>query len=70
VLVSTLTSIGEQAAKRACQTDLALARMTPLKRDKLLTKCQILEEQTVMQAKEANQRSEGESKEMKDSGEL
>jgi len=35
-----------------------------------LTKCQILEEQTVMQAKEANKRSEGESKEMKYSGEL
>jgi len=44
--------------------------MTPLKHDKLLTKCQILEEQAEMQAKEANQRSEGESKEMKHSGKL
>jgi hypothetical protein len=44
--------------------------MTPLKHDKLLSKCQILEEQTAMRAKEANQRSEGESKETKHSGEL
>jgi len=44
--------------------------MTALKHDKLLTKCQILKEQTVMRAKEAKQRSEGESKETKHSGEL
>jgi len=49
---------------------LSCSNNTPLKHDKLLTKCQILEEQAVMQAKEANQRSEGESKEMKHSGKL
>jgi hypothetical protein len=38
------------------------ARMMPLEHDKLLPKCQILEKETVMRAKEANQRSAAESK--------
>jgi hypothetical protein len=44
--------------------------MMPLERDKLLTKYQILEKETVMRAKESNQRSEAESKETKDAGRL
>ncbi len=44
--------------------------MTPLEHDELLTKCQILEKETVMRAKEANQRSEAESKETKHGAEL
>ena len=39
--------------------------MMPLEHDKLLPKCQILEEETLMRAKEASQRSEAESKETK-----
>jgi hypothetical protein len=44
--------------------------MTPLQHDKLLTKCQILEKETVTRAKKANQRSEAESKETKHGGGL
>jgi hypothetical protein len=44
--------------------------MTPLQHDELLPKCQILEKETVMRAKEANQRSEAESKETKHAGML
>jgi len=44
--------------------------MTPLEHDKLLAECQILEAETVVRAKEANQRSEAESKETKHGGEL
>lgn len=44
--------------------------MTSLEHDEQLTKCQILEQETVMRPKEANQRSETESKEAKHSGEL
>ena len=39
--------------------------MTPLKYDQLLTKCQILKQETVIRAKEANQRSKAKSKEAK-----
>jgi hypothetical protein len=44
--------------------------MTPLQHDELLPKCQILEKETVMRAKGANQRSEAESKETKHAGML
>lgn len=46
--------------------------MTPLEHDKLLTKCQILEKETVVRARETNQRSEAESnyKETKHGGGL
>jgi hypothetical protein len=44
--------------------------MMPLEHDKLLPKCQILEEETLMRAKEANQRTEAESKETKHAGRL
>jgi hypothetical protein len=44
--------------------------MRPLEHNKLLTKCQILEQETVMRAKEANQRSEAESKGTKHAGRL
>jgi hypothetical protein len=44
--------------------------MMPLEHDKLLPKCQILEKETVMRAKESNQRSEAESKETKHAGRL
>jgi hypothetical protein len=44
--------------------------MTPLEHDKLLTKCQIFEEKTMMRTKEANQRSETESKETEHGGDL
>jgi hypothetical protein len=42
--------------------------MTPLEHDKLLTKCQILEKETLLRAKEPKQRSETEAKESKHSG--
>jgi hypothetical protein len=41
------------------------ARMTPLEHDELLTMCEIFEKNTPMRAKQANQRSEAESKETK-----
>ena len=44
--------------------------MTPLEHDELLTKYQVLEKKSLTRAKEANQRSEAESKETKHSGEL
>ena len=44
--------------------------MMPLEHDELLTQCQILENETVMRAKEVNQRSEAESKETKHAGML
>jgi hypothetical protein len=44
--------------------------MTPPEHDELLPKCQILEKETVMRAKEANQRSEAESRETKHAGML
>ena len=46
------------------------ARMTPFEHDKLLTKCEIFEKKTAMRPKEANQRSERESKETEHGGEL
>jgi predicted Fe-S protein YdhL (DUF1289 family) len=46
------------------------ARMTPLERDELLTKCQIFEKETVTRPKETNQRSETESKETEHGEEL
>jgi hypothetical protein len=45
-------------------------RMTPLEHDELLTKCKIFEKKTVTRTKEANQRSEAESKETEHGGEL
>jgi len=44
--------------------------MTPLEHDELLTKGQIFDKKAVMRAKEANQRSEAESKEAQHDGEL
>jgi hypothetical protein len=44
--------------------------MTPLEHDELLTQYQILENETVMRAKEANQRSEADSKETKHAARL
>jgi len=44
--------------------------MVPLEHDELLTKGQILEKEAGMRAKEANQRSEAESKETRHIGEL
>ena len=46
------------------------ARMTPLKHDELLTKCQIFEKETVTRPEETNQRSETESKETEHGGDL
>jgi hypothetical protein len=42
--------------------------MTSLEHDELLTKCEIFEKKAVMRTKEANQRSETESKETKHGG--
>jgi len=44
--------------------------MTPLEHDELLTKYQIFEKKTVTRPKETNQRSETESKEIEQGGEL
>ena len=44
--------------------------MMPLEDDQLLTKCQILDKETVMRAKKVNQRSEAESKETKHGAKL
>ena len=46
------------------------ARMSTLQCDELLTQSKILEEETVMRAKEAGQRSEADSKETKHAGRL
>ena len=50
--------------------DQLWAWMVPLEHDELLTKGQILEKEAGMRAKEANQRSEAESKETRHIGEL
>ena len=44
--------------------------MTPFEHDELLTKCQILKEETVTRPKETNQRSETESRETEHGREL
>ena len=45
-------------------------RMTPLKHDELLTKCQIFEKETVTRPEDPNQCSKTEPKETEHSGDL
>jgi hypothetical protein len=47
-----------------------LNAMTVIEHDKLLTKCQILEKETVARAKKAEQRPKAESKKAKHNGDL
>jgi hypothetical protein len=69
------TVSGVTTRSACCQPDQRRRKATPkhlstLEDDQMLTKRQILEKETVMRAKKANQRSEAESKETKHGAEL